>query len=169
MCLTDIFKHAVRWQKVICQLYLAQVYTQYALALSWVCRKQKGVHSESGQRFMNYPRVFSAAFTFFCFSKRPSVTFQTSRAHCLSWSLPFSQMETEQGKFTQLQNVEVEKQTNRKINFPSPTKSSKEEERLTLLLAMDIRKKQNKTRKKKTVQSSVLPQKKLQSLPSVQF
>lgn len=55
VCLTDIFKHAVRRQTIICQLYLAQVYTQYTLALSWVCRKQKSVHSESGHCFHESP------------------------------------------------------------------------------------------------------------------
>lgn len=74
---------------------------------------QKAKNTESTLKVanasMNYPHAFSAAFTVFFFSKRPSVTAQTSQAHCLSWSPSFSQMETEAGTFTQLQNVEVGK------------------------------------------------------------
>lgn len=74
---------------------------------------QKAKNTESTLKVanasMNYPHAFSAAFTVFFFSKRPSVTVQTGQAHCLSWSPSFSQMETEAGTFTQLQNVEVGK------------------------------------------------------------
>lgn len=129
---------------------------------------QKAKNTESTLKVanasMNYPHTFSAAFTVFFFSKRPSVTVQTSQAHCLSWSPSFSQMETEAGTFTQLQNVEVGKNKT-KDNFSITRQIFQRKKRLMLLLAMDITKKHEK----KTVQSSVLPQKKLPSLPSVQF
>lgn len=129
---------------------------------------QKAKNTESTLKVanasMNYPHAFSAAFTVFFFSKRPSVTVQTSQAHCLSWSPSFSQMETEAGTFTQLQNVEVGKNKT-KDNVSITRQIFQRKKRLMLLLAMDITKKHEK----KTVQSSVLPQKKLPSLPSVQF
>lgn len=129
---------------------------------------QKAKNTESTLKVanasMNYTHAFSAAFTFFFFSKRPSVTVQTSQAHCLSWSPSFSQMETEAGTFTQLQNAEAGKNKT-KDNFSITRRIFQRKKRLMLLLAMDITKKHEK----KTVQSSVLPQKKLPSLPSVQF
>lgn len=108
---------------------------------------QKAKNTESTLKVanasMNYPHAFSAAFTVFFFSKRPSVTVQTGQAHCLSWSPSFSQMETEAGTFTQLQNVEVGK-NKAKDNFSITRQIFQRKKRLMLLLAMDITKKTRK-------------------------
>lgn len=136
-------------KKLLFLLYnLAQVCTQYILALSWVRRKHR-VHSESGQRVHWQPTcIFSSSQISICLFKDTLVSFWTSQAPLLGLGLPLPDKWRQTCLHSHNSNtLKLKKNTEniQPFNFLVPNESAKEEKRLFDATVSDGYYKKNKT------------------------
>lgn len=131
-----------------CRTNLAQVCTQYVLALSWVCRKHR-VHSESGQRVHWQPTcILSSSQISIRLFEDTLVSFWTSQAPLLGLGLPLPDKWRQTCLHSHNSNtLKLKKNTEniQPFNFLLPNKSAKEEKRLFDATVSDGYYKKNKT------------------------